>query len=102
MPFEDVGEMEQLGGKGFTETDKGNCSPPTPALLAGYLTEPEAAAELGLMPRTLRKYRDQGTGPAYVVIGRCARYPRDGLLEWINSKIVSPVRERKPARRRSA
>jgi len=71
-------------------------------LLADYVTESEAAAGLGLMPRTLRKYRDLGTGPAYAVIGRSVFYPRAALLEWINSKLVTPVRERKPARRRAA
>jgi hypothetical protein len=87
--------------------DKGHSSPPTGPqaavrVLAGYLSEPEAAVELGLMGRTLRKYRDLGTGPPYVVIGRKVFYPRAALLDWVNSKIVTPVRERRPVRRRAA
>jgi Helix-turn-helix domain len=109
MSLEDNGSMEHLDGKESRNTNAANpadtgsgSSPTSTALLAGYLTEPDAAAELALMARTLRKYRDQGTGPAYVVIGRKVFYPRAALLDWINSKIVMPVRERKPVRRRAA
>jgi hypothetical protein len=64
-------------------------------VLVGFLPESEVAAELGLMPRTLRRYRELGEGPAYVVLGRRAFYPRAALTDWIESKIVHPVRERK-------
>jgi hypothetical protein len=50
------------------------------------------------MARTLRKYRDLGSGPAYVVIGRKVFYTRDALIDWLDSKIVKPVRERRGKR----
>jgi hypothetical protein len=94
--------MQDLHLANEDPANKGPTSPRTGSLLDGYLAERDAAAELKLMPRTLRKYRDEGAGPAYVIIGRKVFYPRDALLQWVASKLVTPVRERKPARRPAA
>jgi hypothetical protein len=73
-----------------------------PRLLVDFFTEDEAADELHQAVRTLRKWRTAGTGPAYTKIGREIFYPRDNLVAWVKSKIIDPVRERKPVRRRAA
>jgi hypothetical protein len=79
--------------------------PPSPTgsrgLLGDFLSEDEAAAELRQAKRTLRKWRTAGTGPAYTKIGREILYPRANLVAWVNSKIITPVRERKHAGRRA-
>ena len=47
------------------------------------LRESEAAKLLGYSPRTLRSWRDRGTGPRYYVHGaRSVRYLRADLLEF--------------------
>lgn len=46
------------------------------------LTEPEAAARLGLSPSSLEKLRRRGRGPIARRIGRLVRYRRDDLDEW--------------------
>jgi Helix-turn-helix domain len=74
----------------------------TPRVLVNFLTEDEAAAELHQAIRTLRKWRTAGSGPSYVKVGREILYPRDNLIAWVSSKIIDPVRERKPVRRRAA
>lgn len=44
-----------------------------------YATPDEAARILGVSTRTLATQRAAGTGPAFVRIGRCVRYPFHGL-----------------------
>jgi hypothetical protein len=73
-----------------------------PRVLVDFCTEDEAADELHQAVRTLRKWRTAGTGPAYTKIGREIFYPRENLVAWVKSKIIDPVRERKPVRRRAA
>jgi hypothetical protein len=66
--------------------------PPAPALLAGHLPEREAAKELRQTLRTLRSWRQKGSGPAYTKIGRRVFYSRSTLLGWIASLERKPVR----------
>lgn len=49
------------------------------------LTEPEAAARLGLKVPTLRAWRAQGRGPAYVRFGRTIRYLPADIDEFLHS-----------------
>jgi hypothetical protein len=59
---------------------------PSGALLAEleYLTEAEAAVELGLKDtQTLIKYRKKGIGPAHIVLARRVLYARPALVEWL-------------------
>jgi Helix-turn-helix domain len=46
----------------------------TPELSHGPLTESDAAIRLGLKVATLRAWRHQGRGPAFVRLGRAIRY----------------------------
>ena len=54
------------------------------------LTETEAAARLGLKVPTLRAWRNQGRGPAYVRLGRAIRYLVSDLDEFLHSNRHTP------------
>ncbi|WP_368413232.1 helix-turn-helix transcriptional regulator [Dongia sp.] len=47
------------------------------------ITEDEAAALLSVSPKTLQGWRWHGKGPKYVKIGRCVRYDRNIILDYI-------------------
>ena len=63
-------------------TSQGPCNQP--------LTETEAAARLGLKVATLRAWRNQGRGPAYVRLGRAIRYLATDLEEFLQSNRHNP------------
>lgn len=54
------------------------------------LTETEAAVRLGLKVATLRAWRNQGRGPAYVRLGRAVRYLAIDIDEFLQSNRHSP------------
>ena len=54
------------------------------------LTETEAATRLGLKVATLRAWRNQGRGPAYVRLGRAIRYLSTDLDEFLHSNRHNP------------
>lgn len=54
------------------------------------LNETEAAARLGLKVATLRAWRNQGRGPAYVRLGRAIRYLAVDIEEFLQSNRHSP------------
>lgn len=54
-----------------------------------YTTQ-EAAAYLGLSPRTLAAYRSKGTGPAYMRIEGNVRYLKVDLDSYMASRRVAP------------
>lgn len=54
------------------------------------LTEAEAAVRLGLKVATLRAWRHQGRGPAYVRLGRAIRYLTIDVDEYLSSNRHSP------------
>ena len=64
-------------------------------LLAGYYPEDDAAKELRQTTRTLRLWRQQGIGPAWVKIGRRIFYAEAALMAWIKSLERQPVRSRR-------
>ena len=66
-------------------------------VLTDWFTEAEAAAELQLARRTLRKWRTAGSGPPYTRVGRGVRYPRAGIVEWMKESVVKPVRSHRVA-----
>ena len=61
-------------------------------LLAEHFSEHEAARELRQSVRTMRLWRQQGTGPSWIKIGRKVFYSRTALLSWIASLEHKPVR----------
>jgi predicted DNA-binding transcriptional regulator AlpA len=54
------------------------------------LNEAQAAARLGLKVATLRAWRNQGRGPAYVRLGRSIRYLATDLEDFLNSNRHHP------------
>jgi hypothetical protein len=57
-----------------------------------YLNDIEAAKIADLSPQTLRNWRQQGRGPAYVKLGRAVRYSLNDLISWLEGRRVSPLR----------
>ena len=54
------------------------------------LTEAEAAERLGLKVATLRAWRHQGKGPAYVRLGRAVRYLASDIEDFLRSNRQVP------------
>jgi DNA-binding transcriptional MerR regulator len=73
------------------------------SLLAGYLTESEAAAELGRTARTLAYWRKRRIGPAFTQIAGKGQvlYRREAILRWLEQQEVQPVRTRRQQSRTS-
>jgi hypothetical protein len=86
---------EQLG-TGAMQRPGAPRGPPSP-LLADYLSEHEAAPELRQKVRTLRLWRQQGIGPAWIKVGKLVFYSRSALLTWLASLEHKPVRSRNSA-----
>jgi hypothetical protein len=68
-------------------------------LLDDYLNEDEQAAELGVVKRTLRSWRQRGQGAPYVKIGKQIFYPIAGTAAWLKANERAPVRSGKKAAR---
>jgi excisionase family DNA binding protein len=56
------------------------------------LTPAETAALLKVHPSTLRRWRAEGRGPAYVRAGRGYRYWRRAVLAWLEEQDDRPAR----------
>ena len=54
------------------------------------LTESEAALRLGLKVATLRAWRHQGRGPAFVRLGRAVRYLATDIEDFLNANRCRP------------
>ena len=54
------------------------------------MTERIAAGRLGLTAATLRAWRHQGRGPAFVRLGRAVRYLPDDLNEYLRANRQGP------------
>ena len=63
-------------------------------LLAGYIPEADVAKARGVVLRTLRKERQIGEGPPYVVINRAVYYSETGWREWLQSIEKKAVRQK--------
>jgi hypothetical protein len=63
------------------------------AHIPGYIPEAAMAEQLGLAVRTLRKWRQQGHGPAYTKFGKQIHYRDTSRDAWLRRQEVEPVRE---------
>jgi excisionase family DNA binding protein len=56
----------------------------------GSLATPEEVAAYlnGIPVKTLAKWRSEGTGPAYMKVGRHVRYRLADVVAWENSRLV--------------
>jgi hypothetical protein len=63
-------------------------------ILADYLTEAEAAAELKRKVRTLQSWRARRIGPAFTQIAGkgTVYYRRAALIDWLVAQEVQPAR----------
>ena len=59
--------------------------------MQNLLRETEAAKFLNIAPSTLRRWRVDGSGPAFTKIGGAVRYPIGCLLEFIDQKLRNPT-----------
>ena len=60
--------------------------------LNGYLTSAEMAAQLGLHPTTLAKWRMARIGPPFVKVGKKVYYRITSVRGWLETGEVKPVR----------
>jgi hypothetical protein len=60
--------------------------------IPGHTPEREQAEKLGFALDTLRKWRRQGTGQAYIVVGREIHYVDADEPRWLASLKVIPTR----------
>ena len=67
-----------------------------------YLGTREAAAFLGLSPRTLDRYRVTGEGPAFHKFGARIRYAQADLEEWASARRRTSTSDDGPGGRRAA
>ena len=78
------------GADGMTDTD------------TSYMSGREAAAFLGLSPRTLDRYRVNGDGPAFHKFGSRVRYARADLEAWASARRRTSTSDPGEAARASA
>lgn len=55
-----------------------------------YLNDVDAAEIADMSPQTLRNWRFQGRGPAYIKVGRSVRYSLTDLIAWLEGRKISP------------
>ena len=67
-----------------------------------YLGTREAAAFLGLSPRTLDRYRVTGEGPAFHKFGARIRYAQADLEAWAAARRMTSTSDDRAAGRRVA
>ncbi len=58
-------------------------APPSGDLFEDYLGEADAAREIRVSVKTLRKYRRLSIGPPFSVVARKYLYARPGLRTWL-------------------
>ena len=63
-----------------------------------YIKTKEAAALLGLSPRTLETYRWRGGGPVFSRFGGSVRYLRSHVVAWAEARRVRPTSDDGPRR----
>jgi excisionase family DNA binding protein len=55
-------------------------------MAASLLTQHQLAEELQVSVRTLERWRQEGTGPAYIQVGRAPRYRRADVDAWLEQR----------------
>lgn len=56
-----------------------------------YVSGRQLAKILGISQTTLIRLRKEGKSPAYVVIGKRAKYPRNAILDWFREHVCIDV-----------
>jgi predicted site-specific integrase-resolvase len=60
----------------------------------GFVAEAEAAKFLGVAVQSMRNWRHQGRGPAYIKKGRMVRYAMQDLMDYMAADRIDPERRR--------
>ena len=55
-------------------------------MAAALLTQQQFADELQVSVRTLERWRQEGTGPAFIQVGRSPRYRRVDVDAWLEQQ----------------
>jgi excisionase family DNA binding protein len=55
-------------------------------MAAALLTQQQLADELQVSVRTLERWRQEGTGPAFIQVGRSPRYRRADVDAWLEQQ----------------
>jgi hypothetical protein len=63
-------------------------------LLGDFLAEADLAAELNRHSRTIKRWRDLGIGPPFVMLGQQPFYPIDRVKAWLASGGTAARRDR--------
>ncbi|MCB1765916.1 MAG: helix-turn-helix domain-containing protein [Candidatus Competibacteraceae bacterium] len=58
------------------------------------LTTQEAAEQLRVSATSLYRWRREGLGPAYILVGRKVRYETQAVVDWLSSRQRQPIRRR--------
>jgi hypothetical protein len=48
-----------------------------------YLTTDQTAKVVGVMPRTVRSWKNRGVGPPHIQVGGIIRYLRSDIDDWL-------------------
>ena len=58
------------------------------------IPDTQASKILGIAVQTLRNWRQEGKGPAYLKIGRSVKYSIDDLKRFLEAHKINPTGER--------
>ncbi len=58
--------------------------------MSPVVSDDRAAEMIGVAVQTLRNWRHQRKGPAYLKIGRCVRYQLEDLKRFMENKRIDP------------
>lgn len=61
--------------------------------MARLMSTAEVARYLSVSVRTVERYRANGTGPAYLVIGHQIRYHPTAVTTWLRTQQQQPAKE---------
>ncbi len=67
-------------------------TPPSSAILEGYLHVRDFCQEFGVTPRTERNWRRRGIGPPFVRVGREILISVEGIRSWLKRREIDPGR----------
>lgn len=62
-----------------------------------FYTQADLVKILKISPRTLERYRQEGTGPAFVKTGRRALYRASDVAKWVDARTFRSTSEMKAA-----
>jgi predicted site-specific integrase-resolvase len=51
-----------------------------------FYNQTELAETLGISPRTLEKWRQNGEGPMFIKLGKRVAYKESDISKWINTR----------------